>query len=192
MKKNKKGFVIAGLLVFVVMLTAGLFMLGSVNKREDVPQSTDTLAKDVTPSKIPDVPPATDDNDIELIGTEENDPIIHDPAPIDDVVDIPLTSIEPKPEPPSDKPDTAAGQDLTNPDKPPETVEVPPVTNPPATTNPPPAATNPPSATNPNAGDKQDGKVYIPGFGWVEDQGGGGQGSDSYVDESKLDNIIGH
>ncbi|EGW36662.1 DUF6550 family protein, partial [Desulfosporosinus sp. OT] len=26
------------------------------------------------------------------------------------------------------------------------------------------------------SGDKKDGQVYIPGFGWVKDEGGGSQG----------------
>lgn len=29
----------------------------------------------------------------------------------------------------------------------------------------------------PKAGEKKDGKIYVPGFGWIEDQGGGGQGT---------------
>jgi len=30
-----------------------------------------------------------------------------------------------------------------------------------------------PETSTPQSGDKQDGKIYIPGFGWVEDEGGG-------------------
>lgn len=37
------------------------------------------------------------------------------------------------------------------------------------------------SSSEPKAGDKKDGKIYIPGFGWVDDEGGGGSGS--YDDE---------
>lgn len=33
------------------------------------------------------------------------------------------------------------------------------------------------SSQAPNAGDKNDGKIYVPGFGWVTDNGGGGSGS---------------
>jgi hypothetical protein len=28
----------------------------------------------------------------------------------------------------------------------------------------------------PQGGEKKDGKVYLPGFGWIEDHGGGGEG----------------
>ena len=31
-------------------------------------------------------------------------------------------------------------------------------------------------SSEPKSGDKKDGKVYIPGFGWVVDEGGGGKG----------------
>ena len=31
-------------------------------------------------------------------------------------------------------------------------------------------------SSEPKSGDKKDGKVYIPGFGWVKDEGGGSQG----------------
>ncbi|MCQ1530120.1 DUF6550 family protein [Lutispora saccharofermentans] len=36
---------------------------------------------------------------------------------------------------------------------------------------------NPPSGT-PESGDKKDGKIYVPGFGWIDDNGGGVQQND--------------
>lgn len=33
-----------------------------------------------------------------------------------------------------------------------------------------------PKSSQPKSGDKKNGKVYIPGFGWVKDEGGGSQG----------------
>ena len=33
------------------------------------------------------------------------------------------------------------------------------------------------SSSTPKSGDRKDGKIYVPGFGWVEDNGGGGSGS---------------
>ena len=41
----------------------------------------------------------------------------------------------------------------------------------------------------PQAGDTQSGQIYIPGFGWVEDQGGGGSGTtagDMYENGNKI------
>ena len=45
-----------------------------------------------------------------------------------------------------------------------------------------------PAPDEPQGGDKQDGKIYIPGFGWIEDEGGGGQGEtvDSDGDPNKM------
>ena len=37
---------------------------------------------------------------------------------------------------------------------------------------------NPPSTETPKSGDKKDGKIYVPGFGWIEDNGGGVQQND--------------
>ena len=37
---------------------------------------------------------------------------------------------------------------------------------------------NPPSAETPESGDKKDGKIYVPGFGWIDDSGGGVQQND--------------
>lgn len=32
------------------------------------------------------------------------------------------------------------------------------------------------SSSTPKSGDKKDGKIYVPGFGWIDDNGGGGSG----------------
>ena len=37
--------------------------------------------------------------------------------------------------------------------------------------------TTPKSDGQPQGGDTKDGKIYVPGFGWINDQGGGGQGT---------------
>lgn len=34
----------------------------------------------------------------------------------------------------------------------------------------------PQESSKPSGGDTKDGKIYVPGFGWIEDEGGGGQG----------------
>jgi len=36
--------------------------------------------------------------------------------------------------------------------------------------------TEPPKNDVPQGGDTKDGKIYVPGFGWIEDEGGGGEG----------------
>ncbi len=43
--------------------------------------------------------------------------------------------------------------------------------------------------STPKSGDKKDGKIYIPGFGWVTDNGGGGSGTtanDMYENGNKI------
>ncbi|MFT8887609.1 MAG: DUF6550 family protein [Ethanoligenens sp.] len=35
----------------------------------------------------------------------------------------------------------------------------------------------PKSESQPQGGETKDGKIYVPGFGWIEDEGGGGQGT---------------
>lgn len=45
------------------------------------------------------------------------------------------------------------------------------------------------SSSTPKAGDKKDGKIYVPGFGWIEDNGGGGSGTtavDMYENGNKI------
>lgn len=38
--------------------------------------------------------------------------------------------------------------------------------------------TAPPKQDNqPQGGDKKDGQIYVPGFGWIKDEGGGGEGT---------------
>jgi hypothetical protein len=51
---------------------------------------------------------------------------------------------------------------------------------------------NPPSAETPRSGDKKDGKIYVPGFGWIDDSGGGGSGTtaeDMYENGNKIGNM---
>lgn len=51
---------------------------------------------------------------------------------------------------------------------------------------------NPPSANTPKSGDKNDGKIYVPGFGWIDDNGGGGSGTtagDMYENGNKIGNM---
>ena len=76
-------------------------------------------------------------------------------------VEVPIAEIPQKPAEP-EKPVVKDAGALKNPDTPPvynkeqTTVEK--------------------KSSEPKSGDKKDGKVYIPGFGWVVDEGGGGKG----------------
>lgn len=94
-------------------------------------------------------------------------------------------SIQPdvtKPEKPSEEilTDPTQKPDGTKVETPPVPVEHEEVITPPETT---------PAAGEPQAGDTQDGQIYVPGFGWVENQGGGGSGTtadDMYENGNKI------
>lgn len=46
-----------------------------------------------------------------------------------------------------------------------------------------------PAPGEPQAGDTKDGQIYVPGFGWVENHGGGGSGTtaeDMYENGNKI------
>lgn len=63
----------------------------------------------------------------------------------------------PEEEKPPEKPTVTDEKDLTNPSKPPDYT---------------PEQKNPDAKTDtPKGGDKKDGKIFVPGFGWVEDSG---------------------
>lgn len=182
MLKNKKTITVFGLSAFAIILVVVLMVVSQPAKQTDALNDTDTQASSVTPSEIDDTAPVAVTPEV-----KPSEIVKPDPTAEGNTNDIPLTVIEDKPEPPElpenvheTIPSTAEAGATANP-----------AVNPDSTSKP--AETTTPKDTTPKSGDKDgNGNVYIPGFGWVKDEGGGGQGSDSYVDESKLDNIIGH
>ena len=186
MRKNVKGFAIIGLLALCVILVAGVFMLGKTPMGEDAMVNVDEPAKEAIPGAIADPPAVT---------VPEAKPVVVPPQSPDAAeqggIDIPLTVIEEKPEPP-ELPDTAHRDDGL--DEPPTD---PALTNPDVKPDIAPAPVEPtrPKDPAPQGGDKNgNGEVFIPGFGWVKDEGGGGQGQQSQLDpdHSDFDKIIGH
>jgi hypothetical protein len=198
MKMNKTGLAIAGLLAICLILAAGVFTLGQPPKAEDNATVPGDTLKDVEPSGIPgpgaaaDVP---DDTDVEPTVTPGVEPAgIPASTPSADtgtVRDIPLTVISERPKPPEppaghqqehsedteqhEKPSDPA---LMNPDVKPDSAPIP--------------AEPTPQDAAPQSGDhNNNGEVYIPGFGWVKDEGGGGQGQPSGSD-GDWDKIIGY
>ena len=54
------------------------------------------------------------------------------------------------------------------------------------------AADSSSESSTPKSGDQKDGKIYVPGFGWIEDNGGGGSGTtagDMYENGNKIGNM---
>ena len=187
MNNKKKGLLIFGLSVICVALAVGVFMLGRPPKGEDELYDMGDIYADVTVTDIsedvaetPDINPSDIESD-ELLNDEDGD-------------DIMLTVIPEEPAPP-ELPDTAHRDDenpdpeeiptdiaLTNPDKKPDVT-------------PPPVEPDKPKSDEPKSGDTNDnGEIYIPGFGWVKNEGGGtivepGQLDPDHAD---FDKIIGY
>jgi hypothetical protein len=209
MKKNKTVLAIAGLLVICAVLAAGLFTLGQPPQGEDAVLASGDTLKDVKPSDI--TAPAETTGSADASGNPITVPdAAQTPTPVIDVPpitvspqgsdsdeqtggDIPLTIIEDKPEPPEPPADAHQDEDteqherptdpeLTNPDVKPDSTPIP-------------AEPTPPQETSPQSGDHNgSGEVYIPGFGWVKDEGGGSHGEQSHLDpeHDDFDNIIGY
>jgi hypothetical protein len=211
-KRNKKGLVVFGLLVLCVILATGIFMFNQTPKGEDVPQGIGGIAQDVTPGGIAgtqtetpaeEAAPTIVPNEINPTDTA---PIIVIPSgitPAETTADsgtdrvTPMTTIPEKPDPP-ELPETAykfePAEEATLEDV--EAFESIPaeLRNPDVRPNITPAPVTPAPSANtqtPQSGDRQNGQVYIPGFGWIKDEGGGSQGSVSDSNGS-LDKIIGY
>ena len=194
-KKNRKGLAVVGLLALCVILTVGLFMLGRSPKGEDSLQNMNGIAQNVTPNGIDRVPDTTPNDAPPSVRPGE----IRQSEPSDGSGTgntTELTVIPEKPQPP-ELPETAhkfepqeeatlddvaafeaLPAELRNPDVKPDTT-------------PAPVQTVRQQDNAPQSGDRQNGQVYIPGFGWIKDEGGGGQGQQS-VGTGSLDKIIGH
>jgi len=183
-KKNNKGLMIFGLIALCVILTVGVFTLGQSPKGEDILQDRENPGIEVTPGGIDGNLASGDVPAINPGGITPRDPA----ADGQNGNDIPLTVIDDKPEPP-ELPDTALtwedGEEVT-PDDVQAYEELDPVLkNPDVKPNitPAPVQPNKPADNTPNSGDTNgNGQIYIPGFGWVDNEGGGGQGQPSGSD----------
>lgn len=180
MSKHKKTFTILGLTAAVIILTGAIFFFSQSPEQTDPDTPLDETIGDVAVSGIEgDTPTIEPDITPDAIGATAQ------PEQSGNTNEIELTKIEDKPDPPElpenvheTIPSTEESGAATNPDVKPDST-------------PKPSETTPPKETTPNAGDKKDGQIYIPGFGWVEDEGGGGQGEKTGSD-GDWDKIIGH
>lgn len=133
----------------------------------------------------PSVSAADSDSEIRVeINPEFSEPIVIKTPEINSENNSELIEVEqnfPEPEKeniPPDPPKIEDEETLTNPDQEPtyepEQTEI----KPPET-----------SPDTPNHGDKKDGQIYINGFGWVKDEGGGGvaeSAPEMYENENKI------
>ena len=114
----------------------------------------------------------------ELFQAEEEEPLVIQPEPVTDV-ESGVQELQPEPEKtenekPEDAPTLKENAEITKPDVPPAYEEV----KEPA-----------PVKDTPTHGATKDGMIYIDGFGWIPNQGGGGSGTtaeDMYENGNKV------
>lgn len=176
--KTQKGLLVSGLAVLCIVLAVALFSFvggdGEKSKADIAENDTgtsvtvnDIKSNDKTEVTIPVTTEAPATTGSQVQGNEN---VVVDTEKRQNV-EVPLTKPTEKlaePEKPVVKDET----ETKNPDKPPvydkqqTTVE--------------------PKSSEPKSGDKKDGKVYIPGFGWVKDEGGGSKSIKMGNDGDKL------
>ncbi|PWL55834.1 MAG: hypothetical protein DBY38_00650 [Clostridium cadaveris] len=148
----KKNLTVTLLVVLAIALGAGL--ISYVNKTPK--NKEDKVLSDI--------------NKVDEIKTENEEkakvPVINaadstEKSSQNNVVSSNTETVPKKPEPPKEKPKTT--DDITNKNKVPTYPE---------------KAVKPQKESSPKGGEKNNkGQVYVPGFGWVNDEGGGGQGT---------------
>ncbi|KOF56349.1 hypothetical protein AGR56_05910 [Clostridium sp. DMHC 10] len=153
----KKNLTVTLLVVLAIALGAGL--ISYVNKTPK--NKEDKVLSDI--NKVDEVK-------VEEIKTENEEkakvPVINaadstEKSSQNNVVSSNTETVPKKPEPPKEKPKTT--DDITNKNKVPTYPE---------------KAVKPQKESSPKGGEKNNkGQVYVPGFGWVNDEGGGGQGT---------------
>lgn len=181
--KTKRIFLIAGLCIIGVVL---IFAISSQFQKE-MPTNGET-----TPATLAEAEVTPDVNNIEETAekTNEKDLVIQIDEPVmtpADQTDQPVQNLQPdvtKPPEPSEsqKADPSKKPDGEKVDKV-QAVDHGSVQKP----------DNPPPQTNePQGGERKDGKVYLPGFGWIDDEGGGSSGTtaeDMYENGNKIGNM---
>ena len=180
--KTKRNIAIGGgtvLCAALAVLIAARFIPEPETAVPSVPEqsSSSQVNVEMSTTKHEETKPAEQDNSSAITEPEEPE---KDNAGENSITEVVQNFPEPektesaarnaKPEPPKIEDEEM----LTNPDK--EPAYEPEQAKPQQTTSSDSAA----SSSTPKHGDKKDGKIYINGFGWVDDEGGGGEGE--YLD----------
>lgn len=184
--KTKKWLVVAGGLAVsavLLVLIAGAFKTPAVEDA-DIPQSSSEV-QDI----VVDAPDITEkENDITV-------PTIDIPEEVKSSNGVD-TGTEQTIQPDVEEKPTYTEEELTNPNQKPNGEKVDPPTEenptPPQTQEKPVTPTS--DTTQPQGGDTKNGQIYVPGFGWIENQGGGGEGTavDGDGDINKQVGIMGN
>jgi type IV secretory pathway VirB10-like protein len=169
--KANKRLTIAGLSVVCVVLVIAIVSQFKTEKpKEALFQPSSTVSDAVSPSEVipePSAEPKTPEVTVPPINSAE-------------------TSSKPADTGDSSGTEQSIQAEVTKPTKPPQEVKTDPSKTPDGekvdavkpvehdkVTKPASSA----SSSEPKSGDKKDGKIYVPGFGWIEDNGGGGSGT---------------
>ena len=155
--KNKKLLAIVGVAaVLLIVIGVSVSMLGKSSQpsgTDPAAAPTDVTTEDV--SQPPEEETTTPTVEVPDVSAPENTPTQEQADPVLDVdqVDVDLTDSEKKPEstpPPAPSPEEQqAASDNNEP------------------------IVSDPAANQPQNGDTQNGSIYIEGFGWIPDEGGG-------------------
>ncbi len=180
--KTKKWLIISALGVICIVLVIATFSRFKEKEPELVmtpmaPTVTDTVTPEISAPVLTETP-------IPKISTVPLNPTVT-PTPLPDSGD-------------SDGTEQSIQAEVTKPTQPPEEVKADPTKKPDREkvstakegkdTKKDNSTSNSPTSA-PKSGDKKDGKIYVPGFGWVEDNGGGGSGTtadDMYENGNKI------
>lgn len=172
---TKKRLIIAGLAAVCVLL---IFGISRVLYKEPVQE----LPKESKPTEEVELMVDTEETgqvQKETESTEETKELIIETETENDVEsgkqEIQQAPEKTEDEKPEEPPALTEDADTTKPDTPPTYEE--------------PEETTPPADNTPSHGDTKDGMIYIDGFGWVPNEGGGGSGStadDMYENGNKV------
>lgn len=172
---TKKRLIIAGLAAVCVLLIFGISSVLYKEPVQELPKeskTTEEMELVVDTEKTEPVQKETE-------STEETKELVIETETENGVEsgkqEIQQTPEKTEDEKPEEPPALTEDADTTKPDTPPEYEE--------------PEATKPPADDTPSHGDTKDGMIYIDGFGWVPNEGGGGSGStadDMYENGNKV------
>ncbi|MBU5439740.1 hypothetical protein KQI42_17125 [Tissierella sp. MSJ-40] len=196
--KTKKWLVVTGGLVICAML---ILMIGSQFRKEPI---EDTLPNqnievdDVTIEKLKDTEKAEKEevtNDEDKTNNEKEDEIIVPPIKTPDTQSTNKNGVDKGTEQTiqknAEKPKEPTKEQLTDPTQKPngEKVTEPPVNVDHEKVEKPEEL--PKQKDEPKGGDKKDGKIYVPGFGWIDDigEGEGTKAEDMYENGNKVGNM---
>ncbi len=177
----KKSYLIcAGAAAALTVVMIAVFGIG--NKQEQNPETMETESQSVTVDEIPETDTTIIEDETTAIETE---------VPVEIFIpDIVVNEDEPKPEDTSidnvvidPEENTEVTVNITEPEQHPEPPEPPVVTEPETLKNPDikpiyeeKKTTVNPDSSRPKNGERKDGMIYIDGFGWIVDEGGGSVG----------------